>query len=108
MSIDTLLLKKKDIITSLKQLQDREKTLQREIDAITHEVDRSHVMVATLRPREEFERVQQSIKRYLGNAMQLGMHTGEWVLPWDKPGVVIDVPEYITKLCTAYKVTVPS
>lgn len=70
-------------------------------------IDDVTVALHTGHDREEVKAIKGSIAGALEQAFSLGMHREELVLPWQKPGMHIDVPEYIRGLAQQYNVPIP-
>lgn len=67
-------------------------------------LDKSDIFFCSGKEREELIEIKGQIKRNLERAVKLGMHKEKMELRGNMPGVTIDVPEYISKMCTVYMV----
>lgn len=60
--------------------------------------------VALSEYRRDLKQAREKITRLLRNALDLGMHETPWELRGDAPGITINVPVYISKLCEKYEI----
>lgn len=118
--------KKKEIVSRLEGLIEREVGLTKEINAIYNNIDRrprvgdrilgsigpdvpgmseDDANVVSAKQRIELKETRQEIASYLNNALKLEMHKIDLIIE-KKPGITINVPEYITKMCENYKVKI--
>jgi len=113
--------KRVDIINKLEGLVGNEGRLNRRIQdvydsakhggfieggAISLVEDEDDAFWVSLGARDRLKQTRCEVKRYLGRAVELGMHVCDLQLE-QKPGVVMDVAKYIKGMCMVYRVKVP-
>jgi hypothetical protein len=99
------------VIKRLEELFQEEEALKAKIDNVRakkgrHFLIESDVDVAFLTwgEREKLDEINREIHRYLESAIKRDMHKEPLVIEWKRPGITIDVPLYITKLCEDCKI----
>ncbi len=63
--------------------------------------------IASIESINELEDIVARIRQYLGEALRLGLHQRDLTIEGNKPGIMVNVPLYISKMCETYKVEIP-
>jgi len=119
--------KRVGIINKLEELTGRESKLNTEIGLIYGRIDKrpslggrvlystgpdllglseDDARVVSTGPRMKLKETKEEIQRYLGEAIELGMHEGDLRIK-QKPGMEINVPNYICGMCEKYQIELP-
>ena len=113
--------KRVGIINELEELADRESKLNAEIESIYGSIkhggfmrggaisiveDEDDARAVSIGPRMKLKETREEIQRYLGQAIELEMHKGDLRIK-QKPGMEINVSEYICGMCEEYQIELP-
>ncbi|MHA1744118.1 MAG: hypothetical protein ACTSV6_07705 [Candidatus Heimdallarchaeota archaeon] len=88
---------KTEILSKLEELDKREADLRARTDT----------MVFPIISRIKLNEIRKGVQKYLAQAIELGMHQEDSRIEL-KPGIEVNVPVYISKLCEKYQVNLPS
>jgi hypothetical protein len=115
------------IINKLEELTGRESKLNAEIKSIHGRIDKrpslggrvlystgpdlpglseDDARVVSTGPRMKLKETKEEIQGYLGEAIELGMHKGDLRIK-QKPGMEINVSDYICGMCEKYQIELP-
>ncbi len=115
------------IINKLEELVGRESKLNAEIKSIYGRIDKRPSLggrvlystgpdlpglseadagIVSIGPRGELKETKEEIQRYLKQAIELVMHKGDLRIK-QKPGMEINVPNYICGMCEKYQIELP-
>jgi len=94
------------IINKLEELVESQAKLNRKIKAVHGSMDKDDAIAVTMGPVSKLEEIEGEIQEHLKEAIELGMHRGDLKLE-RRPGIIIEVPRYISGMCKTYKVALP-
>jgi len=115
------------IINKLEELAGRESKLNAEIESIYGGIDKrpslggrvlystgpdllglseDDARVVSTGPRRKLKETKEEIQRYLGQAIELVMHKGIQAIK-QKPGIEINISDYIRGMCKKYQIELP-
>ncbi len=113
--------KRVGIINKLEELADKESRLNTEIESIYGSIkhggfmsegaismveDEDDAKIVSIGPRMKLKETREEIQRYLKQAIELVMHKGDLKLK-QKPGMEINVSDYIYGMCEKYQIELP-